>query len=34
MADLAITTSQVKAGAGAVEGTGVAGTTVTAGQAI
>lgn len=34
MADLAITASQVKAGAGAVEGTGVAGTTITAGQSV
>ena len=34
MADLVLTASQVKAGAGAVEGTGVAGTTVTAGQPI
>ncbi len=34
MADLAITASQVKAGAGAVEGTGVAGATVTAGQSV
>ncbi len=34
MADLAITASQVKAGAGAVEGTGVAGATITAGQSV
>ncbi|MCA9314214.1 MAG: hypothetical protein H6806_13590 [Planctomycetes bacterium] len=34
MADLVITASQVKAGAGAVEGTGVAGATVTAGQSV
>ena len=34
MADLAITASQVKAGAGAVEGTGVAGTGITAGQPV
>ncbi|MBL9088439.1 MAG: hypothetical protein JNM10_14965 [Planctomycetia bacterium] len=34
MADLTVTASQVKAGAGAVEGTGVAGTTVTAGQPV
>ena len=34
MADLAITASQVKAGAGAVEGTGVAGATITAGQPV
>ena len=34
MADLAITASQVKAGAGAVEGTGVAGTAITAGQPV
>ena len=34
MADLTITASQVKAGAGAVEGTGVAGTAVTAGQPV
>ena len=34
MADLAITASQVKAGASAVEGTGVAGATITAGQSV
>ncbi|MGE0193561.1 MAG: hypothetical protein AB7T63_17790 [Planctomycetota bacterium] len=34
MADLVITASQVKAGAGAVEGTGVAGATITAGQSV
>ena len=34
MADLVITASQVKAGAGAVEGTGVAGETTTAGQSV
>ena len=34
MADLAVAASQVKAGAGAVEGTGVAGATVTAGQPV
>lgn len=34
MADLVITASQVKAGAGAVEGTGVAGAAITAGQAV
>ena len=34
MPDLTITASQVKAGAGAVEGTGVAGATVTAGQPV
>jgi hypothetical protein len=34
MADLVITASQVKAGAGAVEGTGVAGEAITAGQSV
>jgi hypothetical protein len=34
MADLVITASQVKAGAGAVEGTGVAGAAITAGQSV
>lgn len=34
MADLSITASQVRAGAGAVEGTGVAGATITAGQSV